>query len=126
MLDILQKERLTLTDMQEFHKALDTAKNFDTDFVRNVAYMIAEVGEVLNAFRLIDKSRATKSQSAVEVKANRDHVAEELADCLAYVIKLANYADIDLESAYVAKMSHNVSRTWPPTRPPKQMESYHS
>jgi NTP pyrophosphatase (non-canonical NTP hydrolase) len=31
---------------------------------------------------------------------------------LAYVIKLANYAGVDLEAAYLEKMRTNADRTW--------------
>jgi NTP pyrophosphatase (non-canonical NTP hydrolase) len=37
-----------------------------------------------------------------------------LADCLAYVIKLANYAEVDLHAAYVHKMKRNLTREWHP------------
>lgn len=114
MLDILNRAPLTLSDMQEFHHALDNEKGFDTDFVRNVAYMAAEVGEVLNAFRGFDRSRSDQISSDAATETALADVAEELADCLAYVVKLANYADIDLEDAYVSKMSRNISRTWDP------------
>lgn len=114
MLDILNRDPLTLSDMQEFHQALDNEKGFDTDFVRNVAYMAAEVGEVLNAYRGFDSSRADNFTNDVTTETALAGVAEELADCLAYVVKLANYADIDLEDAYVAKMSRNISRKWDP------------
>lgn len=107
MIDILEKEPFTLSDMQRFHLALDAAKGFDTDFIKNVAYMTAEVGEVLNAYRQI--SRVTSQPEQEKLRA---HVAEELADCLAYVVKLANYAEIDLETAYIEKMHRNISRSW--------------
>ncbi|MEE8392529.1 MAG: MazG nucleotide pyrophosphohydrolase domain-containing protein [Anaerolineae bacterium] len=42
----------------------------------------------------------------------RDALAEELADCLAYLVKLANYANIDLEAAHLTKMRHNLGREW--------------
>lgn len=44
----------------------------------------------------------------------RDVLAEELADCLAYLVKLANYAGVDLEAAYLAKMRRNLGREWRP------------
>lgn len=43
---------------------------------------------------------------------HRDGLAEELADCLAYVVKLANYAGVDLEAAYLTKMRRNLGREW--------------
>ena len=107
MIDILKRKPLSLADMQEFHRRLDDAKEFDTDFVKNVAYLVAEVGEVLNAFRMIDRC-----QDKDELAAHQADVAEELADCLAYVVKLANYANVSLEDAYVNKMNRNVSRSW--------------
>jgi NTP pyrophosphatase (non-canonical NTP hydrolase) len=36
----------------------------------------------------------------------------ELADCMAYLLKMANYAEIDLEAAYLAKMNFNRTREW--------------
>ena len=37
---------------------------------------------------------------------------EELADALAYLLKIANHAGIDLENAYLKKMGRNWNRTW--------------
>ena len=42
----------------------------------------------------------------------REDLGQELADCLAYIFKLANYAGIDLQEAYLKKMGENVNRTW--------------
>jgi NTP pyrophosphatase (non-canonical NTP hydrolase) len=39
-------------------------------------------------------------------------IQEELADVLAYVLKLANYTGIDLEEAYLRKMQLNERREW--------------
>ena len=36
----------------------------------------------------------------------------ELADALAYLLKIANDAGIDLELAYLRKMGENWQRTW--------------
>ncbi|MBL1162260.1 MAG: hypothetical protein D8M52_11245, partial [Chlorobi bacterium] len=38
---------------------------------------------------------------------------EEMADVLAYLLKLANYAGVDLETAYLEKMRRNQAREWP-------------
>jgi len=35
-----------------------------------------------------------------------------MADCLAYLVKLANYAGIDLQEAYLTKMRQNLERRW--------------
>jgi NTP pyrophosphatase (non-canonical NTP hydrolase) len=93
--------------MQAFHLELDADKNFDTDLLRNVAYLSGEIGEVVSAIqRLSDAEDSTDRASA------QDNLGEELADCLAYILKLANYAHIDLQETYVAKMKRNLGRNW--------------
>jgi len=42
----------------------------------------------------------------------RDGLAEKLADCLACLVKLANYAGGDLEAAYLGQMRRNLKREW--------------
>ena len=104
---ILERPDLALHDMQEFHKALDHAKQFETDFLRSVGYFAEEVGEVVKAYRhLRDAPTDADTQSA------RTHLGEELADCLAYIVKLANYGGVDLQDAYIKKMTRNIDRTW--------------
>ena len=109
MLDLLSKDNLGLDDLQAFHRALDEEKHFDQDIFRNIAYLTGEIGELVTAIR-----KARKAKSASEQSDAREHVGEELADCLAYVLKLANYAGIDLHEAYVNKMRHNMNREWHP------------
>ncbi|MCZ7666048.1 MAG: hypothetical protein M5U34_01790 [Chloroflexi bacterium] len=43
----------------------------------------------------------------------RASLRSELADLLAYTLKLANYTGIDLEQAYLDKMKQNLGRSWP-------------
>ena len=107
MPEIPAETDLTLRSLQTFHLALDQEKSFDTDVIRNVAYLTAEVGEVMGAIRELKRGEDT-SETA------RAHIGEELADCLAYVLKLANYLDVDLQDAYVQKMQTNLARTWYP------------
>ena len=109
MEDLLSKDNLELQDLQAFHKELDKEKQFDQDIFRNIAYLSGEIGELVSAIR---KFRKVKGLSE-EIEA-RNHVGEELADCLAYVVKLANYADVDLHEAYVNKMQQNLNREWHP------------
>jgi NTP pyrophosphatase (non-canonical NTP hydrolase) len=98
---------LTLRNLQAFHLTLDQEKSFDTDVIRNVAYLTAEVGEVMGAILELKRGKAAP-------EAARAHIGEELADCLAYVLKLANYLEVDLQDAYVQKMQTNLARTWYP------------
>jgi NTP pyrophosphatase (non-canonical NTP hydrolase) len=109
MMDLLFRDKLSIQDLQAFHQALDQEKQFDQDIFRNIAYLTGEVGELVSAVRKVRKA----SHEMEELEA-RNHVGEELADCLAYVIKLANYAEIDLHDAYTTKMKRNLTREWHP------------
>ena len=53
-----------------------------------------------------------RPKGATDNEVMRERVAEELADVLAYVLKLARYADVDLQAAYLRKMSANLDRSW--------------
>lgn len=74
----------------------------------NVMLLVEEVGEVAKEVR---RMRYAAGDPAMSERA-RENLREELADCLAYVVKLANYTGIDLEAAYVSKMRVNMTRVW--------------
>ena len=99
---------LDLHQIQSFHEQLDAAKGFDRDPLRNVAYLVEELGEVSRAVRRLSRSAPSKP----EHQRLRDDLAEELADCLAYLAKIATYHEIDLEVAYLDKMRRNEGRDW--------------
>ena len=115
---ILQGGRRRLGDFQRFHRALDQEKGFGSDLGMNFAGLTEEVGEVgrevklalIEAERLL--ARTGNHQEALEraIAGRRDLLAEEMADVLAYLLKLANYTGIDLEAAYVRKMGRNWQR----------------
>jgi len=105
--ELLTGETLEIRDLQAFHVMLDREKAFDLDLFRNVAYLVGELGEMVHAARQFQRAEGT-----LERAETREHLGEELADCLAYLLKLANYAGIDLQAAYVRKMRRNVTRTW--------------
>ncbi|WP_089942394.1 MazG nucleotide pyrophosphohydrolase domain-containing protein [Candidatus Entotheonella palauensis] len=107
MHELFTKDNPSLRECQAFHESLDQEKSFDVDMLRNVAYLSEEIGEVVSAIRDFKKAEAP---SALE--AARSQLGEELADCLAYLLKLANYSNVDLQEAYVRKMKRNLGRTW--------------
>ena len=104
---MLSKSQLGLQDLQAFHKGLDEEKHFDQDIFRNVAYLSAEIGELVSAIRVLRKVENPSDESDARI-----HAGEELADCLAYIVKLANYLELDLHGAYVNKMRQNANREW--------------
>jgi NTP pyrophosphatase (non-canonical NTP hydrolase) len=107
MKGLLGKSDLCLRDLQAFHESLDREKGFDLDMLRNVAYLSEEIGEVVHAIRVFKKA-----EGPAALESAREHLGEELADCLAYILKLANYGGVDLQEAYVCKMTRNLDRTW--------------
>jgi NTP pyrophosphatase (non-canonical NTP hydrolase) len=109
-----------LPDFQQFHRLLDRRKGFLNDLYLNYICLTEEIGEIGRALR---KAWVRQDQLLAQVGNRREaqdraveelHEAlgEELADALAYLLKIANDAGIDLESAYVQKMGQNWERTW--------------
>jgi deoxyadenosine/deoxycytidine kinase/NTP pyrophosphatase (non-canonical NTP hydrolase) len=117
--DLLSQGR-PLADFQRFHVELDRAKNFDTDVYFNYLCLSEEIGELgselANLWREehLRRAQGTPTQQAKQqaMTQRRAMVREELADCMAYLLKLANYAGIDLETAYLEKMRENQDRVW--------------
>ncbi len=106
---ILDQETLGLRDMQQFHAWLDEIKGFDQTPLINLAFLAGEVGEVINAVRGLQRAEDDGATDQAHA-----HIAEELADCLAFIAKLGNILEIDLQTAYRQKMRHNIGRTWHP------------
>ena len=113
MRQLLDQPNLSIRQLQTFHQSLDREKGFDLDMLRNVAYLSEEIGEVVHAIR--DLKKADDPSALEEARA---HLGEELADCLAYIVKLANYGGVDLQEAYVRKMKRNLTRVWHGKQPP--------
>jgi NTP pyrophosphatase (non-canonical NTP hydrolase) len=99
---------------------LDRIKDFDTDVYFNYLCLSEEIGELGSELAQLWRkehllrAKGIDDKQARETAMNqyREAVQSELADCMAYLLKLANYANIDLETAYLAKMSLNEERTW--------------
>ncbi len=107
---LLQQGR-PLADFQKFHIELDRIKGFETNLYFNYICLCEEIGELGSELATLWKRHNRPKQgdlSASETAA----IGEELADCLAYLLKIANYAGIDLERAYLQKMRRNQVREW--------------
>jgi deoxyguanosine kinase len=110
----------TLSDYQRFHVELDRNKGFITDLYFNYLCLSEEMGELGSELaevwrqeaRLVREGKSQKEAKRGAVKQRRKRLEEELADCMAYLLKIANVADIDLEEAYVSKMQVNRDRRW--------------
>ena len=83
-------------DWEPFH----TPKNL-------VMALVGEVGELAEIFQWLtpgEASRVMLDQSEAE------HVHDELADVLAYLLRLADVLGVDLEAALTAKMIKNARK----------------
>jgi deoxyguanosine kinase len=96
-----------LGDFQRWHEELDEEKGFLQDLFFNFFCLIEEIGELGTVLAGAWRDRALRRQND-----RGPALREELADCLAYLLKLANDAGIDLEDAYLEKMAHNSTREW--------------
>ncbi len=109
-----------LLDFQQFHQALDRAKHFSTDMYLNYMLLLDEMGELsaelarVRHTQLKHQSQGSAEQQALRLALNthRDALKQEMADTLAYLLKLANYTGVDLEAAYLDKMNVNMGRQW--------------
>jgi NTP pyrophosphatase (non-canonical NTP hydrolase) len=110
-------EMQTLPDFQAFHHWFDARNGWTPDLSSTTLNLVGEIGEVTDELKQI-RWRAETEGEAAALAEFRPALGAELADVLAYLLKLANAAGIDLHDAYVSKMATNLRRTWAP--PPKQ------
>lgn len=109
-----------LAAYQQFHQQLDDTKQFDPDIFFNYILLTEELGEIATELvriwrdtkRYASDGRPAEEARQAALERRRSHLREELADLLAYTLKLANYAGIDLEKAYLEKMRTNIGREW--------------
>jgi deoxyadenosine/deoxycytidine kinase/NTP pyrophosphatase (non-canonical NTP hydrolase) len=109
-----------LPDFQRFHHALDNEKGFVADLFFDYICLTEEIGELGRALaqawiktdRLLPQVGNRQEARERALQAVSPNLQEELADALAYLLKIANDAGIDLESAYLRKMGQNWQRTW--------------
>ncbi len=110
--DVLaDEEARRLGDFQAFHRHFDRERGFSTDPYFNMLLLQEEVGELARAL-----AQRWRAETQGRPEDTLPTVREELADVLAYVLKLANYVGVDLEAAYVSKMRTNTMRRWPTTQ----------
>jgi NTP pyrophosphatase (non-canonical NTP hydrolase) len=120
ILEELEAGPYRLADFQKFHLSLDAEKGFDPDPYLNFIGLSEEVGELAQVLKHMWLRQARLAQSGMPLDQahrtaldqQRAAIQDELADCLAYLLKLSNYADIDLEAAYLEKMQINSQRRW--------------
>jgi deoxyguanosine kinase len=109
-----------LAEYQRFHVELDRAKGFNANVYFNFLLLNEEVGELGRELaklwgeeeRLAAQGQTVEEARRAALRKRGQAIESELADCMAYLLKLANYAGIDLETAYLEKMRQNQGRVW--------------
>ena len=109
-----------LADFQRWHRAFDEERAFEQDLYFNFILLAEEMGELARELtrvwrterQLRSGGRSGEESLGAATAQFRPQLQNELADCLAYLLKLANYVGIDLEEAYLSKMQENESRDW--------------
>ena len=112
--------RRRLPDFQRWHRTLDADKGFLTDLYFNYIALTEEMGELGRALKEAWRAQEALYSQLGNRREAQDRaleerlpaIREELADLLAYVLKLSNYAGVDLEEAYLDKMRRNEDRVW--------------
>ena len=100
-------EHPTLMDLQKYMDEVCKERGWVKDtYAEKFLLFIEEVGELAKAMR--------KTAGLYDEKAKQKHIdhEEEFADVLSYLLDLANYFQIDLETAFREKEQINESRTW--------------
>ena len=78
---------------------------------KNLAMSLAvEAGELMEHIQWLDHEEA---DALLADPAKKERIAEEMADVLAFLLSLANAADIDLAAHFEAKMAKNETK-YPP------------
>ena len=87
----MNREELSIGDLQrhirDMYYAKDAARGVEGTFM----WFMEEIGELASALRSND---------------DRENLAEEFADVIAWLTTMANVAEIDLNAALVAKYGH--------------------
>ena len=97
----------TLPQLQQYMDEICQERGWTKDsYAEKFLLFTEEVGELAKAIR--------KTQGLYQEKARQKHLEleEEFADVLSYLLDLANYFQVDLETAFREKEQVNATRTW--------------
>ncbi|MEH7120451.1 hypothetical protein V7128_23975 [Neobacillus vireti] len=105
--------------LRTFQKEMDweiSNENFKeskSSILNNYMLLTTEVSEVAEEFRSIFNKtiKLVKEEGYSENEAfktakelHKDSIGKEISDCIAYLVKFANYFDIDIETSFYSKM----------------------
>ena len=104
---IFNRKHLGLQDLQDYVHEMAVLRGFERETIEDaMLLLVEEIGELAKATRnLLGLKTSRKSDLRTNIK-------QELADCLIYLLDIANLAHIDLEEALREKERHNSRRVW--------------
>jgi NTP pyrophosphatase (non-canonical NTP hydrolase) len=113
-----------MRDIQEFLKNFQREMNWEisdknykeskSSMLNNYMLLTTEVSEVAEEFRAIFNKtyKLVTEEGFNEDEAfkfskemYKENIGKEISDCIAYLVKFANYLDIDLEDSFYTKMN---------------------
>ena len=113
-----------MRDVQEYLKTFQKEMKWEisnsnykdtrASILNNYMLLTTEIGEVAEEFRavfnetykLINTDGMNEDQAfEIAKEMHKENIGKEIADCLAYLIKFANYLEIDLEESFYSKMN---------------------
>lgn len=112
-------ERTTVAELKEEVRKFVSARRWEVFHTpKNLASSLAiEVGELMEHFQWLT---GDESQQVIEDPTRMQGIREEMSDCMAYLLALANVLGVDISSAFVEKMVRNAEKypEPPPGLPP--------
>jgi NTP pyrophosphatase (non-canonical NTP hydrolase) len=101
-------KRADLLTLQSYIRTTVHLRGFEKETLRDVVLLLVEeIGELARSVR----KRTGLKIAATDREAHKS-VGMELADCLIYLLDIANIADIDLDLAFRAKEEINSQKVW--------------
>jgi NTP pyrophosphatase (non-canonical NTP hydrolase) len=116
-----------LKEVQEFLKVYQKEMNWEisnenyeeakASLLHNYMLLTTEVSEIAEELRSIINETRNSDKEEIEIafKHAKDkykgNIGNEIADCFAYLVKFANYFEIDLEESFYSKMKEVKHRT---------------
>lgn len=104
--DLNLKQNPTFEDFHQYLKDMEKVRGFSDQVVLQKCLMLGE--EVGELFKAIRKAEGVK----VDQNSKFGTISEELADCLIFLLSIANRYDINLEKAFRDKEEINKNRVW--------------
>jgi dCTP diphosphatase len=102
---------LTLEELTRIQREFARERGWETFHgPRNlILALVGEVGELAECFQWLGDDGAKPGLPGLS-KEKREHIGDELADVLCYLIRLADVCQVDLSEAVLGKISKNAEK----------------